>query len=204
MNEDENPCFEPVIPIPSVELGDKFKRPNYLPSFTRKIRTPCGNFYLTYSIALHKGRVVMAELFGSCGSLEREGALCSGGLLMTCKLISKTLQRGTSHVEVAMDIKGVPCPHTSEAGLISCPISIWKMLRDFPQEDIEAVLFRKEVRENACDGAPTDPSQAVPTEESNTIPYVAVSNGEPCPVCGNDDQNCQMCMVGGRLDEQPE
>lgn len=177
MADEKEPHLEPTIPIPSVELGEKFRRPDYLPSFTKKIKTPCGNFYLTYSIALCKGRIVVVELFGSCGSLEREGALCSGGLLMTCKLISKTLQRGLGHEQVAMDIKGVPCPHTSEAGLISCPIAIWKMLRNFPQEAMEAALFKKEVRENACEAAPveetpaaaTDPSQAVPTEEPNNV-----------------------------------
>ena len=94
---------------------------------------------------------------------------------MACKLISKNLQRGISPQDTAADIKGVPCPHTSEGGLTSCPIAIWLELKDFPQEKIETALFKKEVRENACEAAPvelpveetppveTDPAQAVPT-----------------------------------------
>jgi len=146
--------FEGMGLIPPVELtGEDFRRPDVLPSYTQKIKTPCGNFYLTVSIGLFQGRVRMVELFAATGSLEREGALCSGGLLMTCKLISKMLQRGVGHEQLATDVKGVPCARTSPDGFLTCPIAIWLTLRDFPQEMIEKALFKKEVKLEACDFA---------------------------------------------------
>jgi hypothetical protein len=203
-------AYDPKIPIPTVELGDEFKRPENLPGFTTKVKTQCGNFYLTSSYALFEGRVRLVELFAGCGSLEREGALCGGGLLMTCKLVSKTLQRGIPNEDVAMDVKGNPCAMTPDYDTVqsSCPIAIWVALRDFPQDKIEAVLFGQEVKQEACEAAPAwvpqTPGDAVALDVERQYIEGSSQTDGVCQHCADGAQGCDVCNPTGDPDGPPE
>jgi len=107
--------FGSIVPRP---------RPEVTKGFTERVRTGCGNLYITVNYDKHG----ICEVFTSTG----KGGGCPSQSESTARLVSIALRSGISVDEIYAQLKGIRCPSTVRVqGLncTSCPDAIAKVIR---------------------------------------------------------------------------
>ncbi|MCL1830189.1 MAG: vitamin B12-dependent ribonucleotide reductase [Oscillospiraceae bacterium] len=103
-------------------------RPEITKGFTERVRTGCGNLYIT----VNYDKTGICEVFTSTG----KGGGCPSQSESTARLVSIAIRSGISVDEIYSQLKGIRCPSTVRIpGLtcVSCPDAIAKVIRKVAQ-----------------------------------------------------------------------
>ena len=103
-------------------------RPEVTKGFTERVRTGCGNLYIT----VNYDKTGICEVFTSTG----KGGGCPSQSESTARLVSIAIRSGVSVDEIYSQLKGIRCPSTVRIpGLscMSCPDAIAKVIRKVAQ-----------------------------------------------------------------------
>ena len=185
------------------------QRPEITKGFTERVKTGCGNLYIT----VNYDDAGICEVFTSTG----KGGGCPSQSESTARLVSIAIRSGVSVEEIINQLKGIRCPSTVRVqGLncTSCPDAIAKVIHKvarFQQgKATEPVSFgaASPQRQSASpddigDGVPqrADGAGGLQTGDANSPadPYVNPENGL-CPDCGgvlNHEGGCVICRSCG-------
>lgn len=102
-----------------------FERPENLTGTTTRVKTPCGNLYVTVNNLDNKPIEVFARLGHSGG--------CAASMLqMMCRLASLVLQAGVNLEIIIRAGTNISCPNPSfgENKITSCADAICKVLKN--------------------------------------------------------------------------
>ncbi len=155
-------------------------RPSLMRGSTRKMRTGCGNLYVTINED-DQGRPF--EVFSWMG---KAGGCAASQTEAICRLISFVLRSGGDVIPIIGQLKGISCHSTAwgEGGrILSCADAISRAL--------EAYLRQKE-EEPVPPGAP-------PRRKTGPI-RIRLSKKGACPDCGgivDHDSGCVVCRACG-------
>jgi len=100
------------------------RRPEITKGFTERVRTGCGNLYIT----VNYDKDGICEVFTSTG----KGGGCPSQSESTARLVSTAIRSGVSVEEIYNQLKGIRCPSTVRVqGLncTSCPDAIAKVIQ---------------------------------------------------------------------------
>lgn len=152
------------------------ERPDEVQGMTEKMKTGCGNLYVTVSYD-DQG---LCEVFTNTG--KAGGCPCQSEA--TSRLISIALRCGLPVETITEQLRGIRCPSTikrTDANCLSCPDAIARVIRK--QQERGARLI------NA--GLPVIDPVEVPEEEPENI----------CPTCGSKAfffaEGCRICIDCG-------
>jgi ribonucleoside-diphosphate reductase alpha chain len=177
-------------------------RPNITTGFTEKVRTGCGNLYIT----VNYDEYGICEVFTNTG---RAGG-CPSQSEATSRLVSISLRSGMDAKSIVEQLKGIRCPSTTrQKGLnvLSCPDAIGRLIEKVMKlqngEDkelnnqISGIDERRVQRPTAK--APVEQGYVYPKsgKSSSTAskeslnPYGYVN----CPECGKEMEHEGGCVV---------
>ncbi len=169
----EKPVFGQIVPKP---------RPEVTQGFTERVRTGCGNLYVTVNF----DEDGICEVFTSTG----KGGGCPSQSESTSRLISVALRSGISVDEIFDQLKGIRCPSAVRIpglGCSSCPDAIARVMK-------KVAGLRGELVVNPVKSEPaTNPIKGEPvtkTENGNWF----------CPECGQElehEGGCAVCRNCG-------
>ncbi|MHC4780799.1 MAG: TSCPD domain-containing protein, partial [Planctomycetota bacterium] len=155
-------------------------RPAVMRGMTRKIRTGCGNLYVTIN------EDESGEPFEVFSWMGKAGGCAGSQTEAICRLISFALRSGGDVVPIIGQLKGISCHSTAwgEGGrILSCADAIGRA--------IESYLHLKE----------TEPLPAGAAPRRKTAPIVIrLSKKGACPDCGgivDHDSGCVTCRACG-------
>ena len=117
-------------------------RPEITKGFTERVKTGCGNLYIT----VNYDKTGICEVFTSTG----KGGGCPSQSESTARLVSIAIRSGISVDEIYNQLKGIRCPSTVRVpGLscVSCPDAIAKVIRKVAQFQ-ESKVGRNEFEDN--------------------------------------------------------
>ena len=196
---------EESAPKAEEKLTGKFKivprpRPDITNGFTEKVRTGCGNLYITVNYDENG----ICEVFTNTG---RAGG-CPSQSEATSRLVSIALRSGMDAESIIEQLKGIRCPSTirqRDMKVLSCPDAIGRL--------IEKVMRHQNGNGTAKETlqATSEPIRGVfqrPTARQVGA-LDPVSGGEPkrnhhdegkCPDCGEPlehEGGCKMCRSCG-------
>ncbi|MHC5035894.1 MAG: vitamin B12-dependent ribonucleotide reductase [Planctomycetota bacterium] len=155
-------------------------RPMVMRGTTRKIRTGCGNLYVTIN------EDKQGEPFEIFSWMGKAGGCAASQTEAICRLISFALRSGADVVPIIGQLKGISCHSTAwgEGGkILSCADAIARA--------IEGYLKMRE-QEPLPPGAP-------PRRKTGPI-HIRLSKKGACPDCGgivDHDSGCVTCRVCG-------
>ncbi|MFA7673208.1 MAG: vitamin B12-dependent ribonucleotide reductase [Clostridia bacterium] len=170
-------------------------RPRITTGLTEKVKTGCGNLYITVNYD-ENGEI--CEVFTNTG---RAGG-CPSQSEATSRLVSIALRSGIDVKEIIDQLKGIRCPSTiryKDLGVLSCPDAIGRMiervakmngeLRNEVNRTIPYLKYGNDVK-TVKGGKPEIAESAV---NEDTV-------SSPCPDCGSPlehEGGCVICRVCG-------
>jgi ribonucleoside-diphosphate reductase alpha chain len=110
------------------------ERPNVLEGVTKRIKTGCGNFYITINKIDGKPVEVLSHI-GKAGGC----AICQGEAI--CRLVSLGLRSGIKPERIIKQLHGIRCPSPiwyEGNQILSCPDAIAQTLKEEFKIEIEA------------------------------------------------------------------
>lgn len=172
-------------------------RPDITNGFTEKVRTGCGNLYITVNYD-DEG---ICEVFTNTG---RAGG-CPSQSEATARLVSIALRSGIDAESIIEQLKGIRCPSTirqRDMKVLSCPDAIGRL--------IEKVMIHQNGNGNGKNG---NKSKTINNQSKKTDPLLSDSidlnepedkkdnvNEPVCPECGakvEHEGGCVMCRSCG-------
>jgi ribonucleoside-diphosphate reductase alpha chain len=187
--------------IENLEETRKIKpkqRPEITTGFTEKVKTACGNLYITVNFD------DVDELCEVLTNTGRDGG-CPAQSEATSRLVSIALRAGVDAKVIAQQLKGIRCPSVMKRGgslkALSCPDAIGRlienvlskklsMITEEISEDIEEMMI--EETGNICSGSCAECS--IQCKNSN-------SKSGKCPECKADmlihESGCVTCKNCG-------
>lgn len=160
-------------PQMAAEILKVRKRGDRMVGVTRKLKTGCGNIYVT----LNSDEYGVAEVFVNLG---KSGGCAQAQMQAIGKIASVAMRAGVGAVEIAEMLKGIRCSTTAfcEHGTVtSCADAIAKIITLEINGDVPTV------------------------EEQAESVHIAVANGyAPCPECGSpmaEESGCATCYSCG-------
>lgn len=160
------------------DKGEKLtprKRPEVTTGFTQKVRTGCGNLYITVNYD-ENGKI--CEVFTNTG---RAGG-CPSQSEATSRLISIALRAGMDTKSIVEQLKGIRCASTiRQKGLkvLSCPDAIGRLI-----EKVDKMNSGKESGLNFME----------PEEVETTVTVTGGGQGV-CPECSQPIEHEGGCMI---------
>ncbi len=158
-------------------------RPHITKGVTMKMKTGCGNLYVT----LNEDEFGICEVFSTLG---KAGGCAASQTEAISRLISLALRSGIDLNSIIKQLKGIRCPTPirDEEGdfILSCSDAIAKAL--------EKYIILKEGKSTSKNGIFLFPNKKV--EEKSENEY----SGIPCPECGTPlevQESCFTCRVCG-------
>jgi ribonucleoside-diphosphate reductase alpha chain len=107
------------------------QRPDTTTGITPKVKTSCGNLYIT----LNSDQDGLCEIFAQLG---KSGDCVRSLLEWGCRLASLALRAGVSEEEIAKQSTGILCPKPcwwNGEQLLSCPDAIGQQINKLPCEE---------------------------------------------------------------------
>ncbi len=151
------------------------KRPDYTIGRTERIKTGCGNLYIT----INEDDVGLCEVFASMG---KSGGCAASQSEATARLVSMALRSGLKVESIIKELRGIRCPSPAwnkNGGMVlSCPDAIGIVL--------DRYLMRKQKGEEA-------------QHSNNGIDKLDIMMGA-CPDCGSPvthESGCITCFYCG-------
>ncbi|MFC1490619.1 TSCPD domain-containing protein [Candidatus Latescibacterota bacterium] len=169
-------------------------RPDQTRGTTEKLKTGCGNLYVT----INSDETGLCEVFCQMG---RSGGCTSSQSEAISRLISLALRSGVSLDEIVSQLKGIRCPSPiwqNGKMILSCSDAIATALLRYPENGT--------INNNGSNGANTVNSGEIPvfTKDADTIKlsgFIEKKSGSEnvmagvCPDCGNVLENSEGCLV---------
>lgn len=186
------------------EVSHKLKprvRPTYTKGMTIKVKTGCGNMYVT----INEDQEGLCEVFSQLG---KSGGCPASQTEAISRLVSLSLRSGIDSQSVLKELRGIRCPspiRVQEGLILSCPdaigIAIETYLNDLKErgEDISGKKIKKlNVNNKGIDAFMKNAAEK--KNEKNGFSKVEASNPVICPDCGSTmyyAEGCSMCPVCG-------
>jgi len=95
---------------------------------TKKVKTPCGNLYVTVTMQENLPKMVGFKM-------GKAGGCIASQMEMTSRLISMLFELGASIETISKELKGINC-HLSNEHILSCSCAISQALNSVPVERI--------------------------------------------------------------------
>jgi len=197
---------EEAAPKPEEKLTGKFKisprpRPDITNGFTEKVKTGCGNLYIT----VNYDEQGICEVFTNTG---RAGG-CPSQSEATSRLVSIALRSGIDAESIVEQLKGIRCPSTirqRDMKVLSCPDAIGRLIQkvmlhqngngnganklEANSEPIRGIFQRPTARQVG----------AIDNLTGGAEPKRNHHDGSKCPECGElleHEGGCKMCRSCG-------
>lgn len=176
---DAHPPEVPIVPRP---------RPNITTGFTEKVRTGCGNLYIT----VNYDQDGICEVFTNTG---RAGG-CPSQSEATARLVSIALRSGIQSEAIVEQLKGIRCPSTIRQpgmNVTSCPDAIGKVI-----EKVQNLSASGLGQLSAL--PPLEPLAAPAASNASAAAREGAAASHCCPECGSPlehEGNCVCCRSCG-------
>jgi len=181
-----------VLSIPRRGKIEPRRRPAVISGRTEKIRTGCGNLYIT----INEDKEGLCEVFSHLG---KSGGCASAQLEAISRLISLALRAGVKTESIIKHLRGIRChsPSWQDGGpVLSCPDALGISLERYVQWKNSQKSLPKSGEEATISGEVTPPQELNKNiyRESHENPIGA------CPECGGvieHEGGCAVCRVCG-------
>ncbi len=160
---------------------------------TRKIKTGCGNLYVTVNED-EEGRLF--EIFNQIG---KAGGCAASQSEAIGRLVSLALRSGIEATEIVRQLKGISChmPVWSQEGrILSCSDAIAKAIEWHLREKQRAKV---EVKQERRDHHRSIPPPLIEEKISLSIKWNPILQRGACPECGGPllfEEGCVKCLCG--------
>ena len=177
------------------------KRPIYTRGMTVKIRTGCGNIYVT----INEDEEGLCEVFAQLG---KTGGCPASQTEANARLISLSLRSGIEVHSVIRELRGIRCPspiRVKEGFVLSCSDAIGIALETYLNEFSQREKENKEKKVSSLKINNQNVSEFMKSASSkkrseNAYSMVEAKNPVICPDCGSQMfyvEGCSLCPICG-------
>jgi len=177
------------------------ERPLYTKGATIRVKTGCGNMYVT----INEDENGLCELFAQLG---KSGGCPSSQNEAIARLISLALRSGIDVKSVIKELRGIRCPNPirmKEGLVLSCPDAIGIAIETYlneikPQNGKISNNFNNELKINNHNIENFLKETSKIKNEKNHFPVIIDRNPLICPECGSTmiiGEGCNLCPVCG-------
>lgn len=183
------PEIDTIVPRP---------RPTTTIGVTEKIKTGCGNLY----VSVNEDEKGICEVFTNTG---RAGG-CSSQSAATARLISIALRSGMSVDAITEQIRGIRCPaciRREGVNVASCPDAISRVIKKYAEVGIDFAGRRKgapEFSPVSLRAGDEEPERPTKEKAAGKIVPLGIAPENACPECGgqiNHECGCVVCTHCG-------
>lgn len=176
-------------------------RPQVTTGLTAKMRTGCGNMYVTVNED-EQGPCEIFTLLGKSGGCTASQSEAIG------RLVSLALRSGLKCEEIIQQLKGIRCPQpaiTEQGVILSCADALAKAMENYLKEKKMPTLF--ELKDNPQDNHPQDnhpiaggANSELNLKSGSKFDLSKLGICPQCPDCGNTlsyEEGCIICHSCG-------
>ena len=204
VSEKEKKIEEKVEKKIELALREPRKRPSYTHGVTIKVKTGCGNMYVT----INEDEEGLCEVFAQLG---KSGGCAASQTEAIARLVSLSLRSNIDVYSIIKELRGIRCPspfRMREGWVLSCPDAIGIALETYMKEfkrgekNIKGIKDIKLKISNDSVDEFIKTSKELKAKSKNDNGFSQIEDNSPstCPECGSTmiyAEGCSICPVCG-------